>query len=153
MKNLMTITGNRKIIKIIYEKFLFRQIYEHVKTIDTTRPVTLVNDLDPDVDHAQQHSDIITINQYSGWYGAMGFLDTVVPDTTGIARRWYEKLNKPIIVTEYGCDTIEGLHAVKIQTGFYNCGFKFTNIRLTPILGQRTIKGNWSVTTLKLSIF
>lgn len=92
--------------------FWSRQIVEHVKSIDVTRPVTLVNYLSPDDDHAAKHIDIITINQYAGWYGAAGDLDTIVSDVTERMRWWYEKHNKPVIITEYGCDTIEGLHAV-----------------------------------------
>lgn len=102
--------------------FLSRQIVEHVKSIDTTRPVTLVSDLDPDVDHAVQYIDIITMNQYAGWYDSIGDIDVIVTDITSRMRRWYQKHNKPVVITEYGCDTIEGLHAVLF---YYNYTYTY----------------------------
>jgi beta-glucuronidase len=52
------------------------------------------------------------LNRYYGWYVASGDLATAERDLEAELEAWAEKYSKPIIVTEYGADTLEGLHSV-----------------------------------------
>ena len=63
----------------------------------------------PDTDVSARLSDVICLNRYYGWYEGG-------PDLREPAR-WlrkeleeWEKLGKPLIITEYGADTVAGLH-------------------------------------------
>ena len=55
--------------------------------------------------------DIICLNRYYGWYYDHGDLSVVYNDTKVEIEKYFNGFGKPIIVTEFGADTIEGLHA------------------------------------------
>lgn len=84
----------------------------HIKKLDSTRPVTVVNFQLPDADHSGQFLDIASCNLYYGWYFESGDLDIAILEVLKIAKRWNELHNIPVIVAEYGADTQEGLHSV-----------------------------------------
>lgn len=56
--------------------------------------------------------DIISFNKYEGWYNYPGQLDVVEKLIVERAEAWKKKYNKPVLMTEYGADTAEGLHLV-----------------------------------------
>lgn len=56
--------------------------------------------------------DIICFNRYNGWYQNPGRLDMITEKVINEATEWHEKYNKPVIMMEYGADTIVGLHVV-----------------------------------------
>jgi len=76
------------------------------------RPCTLVSVQmagGPDTDISAKLSDVICLNRYYGWYiGApdIGKAEIMLRDEL---RQW-ERLGKPVIITEYGADTVAGLH-------------------------------------------
>ncbi|RZB77459.1 Glyco hydro 2 C and/or CmcI domain containing protein, partial [Asbolus verrucosus] len=88
----------------------YKEVVTHIKSLDSSRPVTVVNNQLPDSEHSGQFIDIASCNIYSGWYSDTGDLDVVLPEVLAVARRWNELHNIPVIVTEYGADTQEGLH-------------------------------------------
>ena len=52
------------------------------------------------------------VNRYYGWY--LGFdLDEAEQGLEDELRAWADKHDKPILVTEYGADTIAGLHSAE----------------------------------------
>ena len=59
-------------------------------------------------------ADVLMLNRYYGWYVNTG-------DLEGAEHAWEEELRgwaqegKPIIITEYGADTLPGLHSVTPQ--------------------------------------
>lgn len=65
--------------------------------------------------------DIICFNRYNGWYQNPGRLDMKTEQVIDEASGWHARYNKPIIMTEYGADTISGLHMVKYITARYAC--------------------------------
>lgn len=80
---------------------------------DKTRPVTFViGPSDFSTEKAAQHADIICVNRYYGWYSDIGHIEVVDLQLTYDLTNWYKKFKKPIIVTEYGADTVTGLHVV-----------------------------------------
>ena len=60
--------------------------------------------------------DIICINRYYGWYTDHSDLSVVCSQMKEELGKWYNEYQKPIIVTEFGADTIEGLHACPSET-------------------------------------
>lgn len=88
----------------------FSAVYNHTKALDATRPVTLVVNVQYSQDHASQHFDIICFNKYFGWYQDPGHAELIHHQMLEYIRAWHKARNKPIIVTEYGADTVAGIH-------------------------------------------
>lgn len=75
------------------------------------RPVTLVtcqNDYTRDITSAKM--DIICANRYYGWYVFGGDLDAS-EEAMREEMRYWEKTGKPWMITEYGADTVAGVHS------------------------------------------
>ena len=89
----------------------FRQIVQLTKYLDNSRPVSAAINADVMKDHLAQFLDVIMINRYYSWYSDTGSLETIytrlVPDLT----EWHQKHSKPIMMSEYGADTVSGLHS------------------------------------------
>lgn len=62
--------------------------------------------------------DFICQNKYFGWYEDVGYLETVTPNFFGFFFEFHKKFKKPIILSEYGADTMPGLHQVKKWKNF-----------------------------------
>lgn len=60
-----------------------------------------------------QHLDVICFNRYNGWYRHTGALYDIVQKVVDEATQFHGH-NKPVIMTEYGADTIPGLHLVSV---------------------------------------
>jgi beta-glucuronidase len=56
--------------------------------------------------------DVISLNRYYGWYVANGDLKTAEMYLQGDITGWVDRIDKPIMMTEYGADTQAGLHSV-----------------------------------------
>ena len=50
------------------------------------------------------------INQYFGWYSDTGHLELIDRQMRNKLDLWYEKFQKPIMVSEYGAGTLPGDH-------------------------------------------
>lgn len=89
----------------------FRPLFDVAREADPTRPVGFVNVmLAPHGKcRVSQFADVIMLNRYYGWYVNTG-------DLVAAEKVWTEELTgwasegKPIIITEYGADTMPGLH-------------------------------------------
>lgn len=100
-----------------------RQLMDHARTLDPTRPVMFCGcDFDwagdPDKkgeaiieDLAVGDSDIMDIHNYPGWYDNFGQLDVGVEKFSKIIDLLYRKHRKPIMVGEFGAGAISGLHS------------------------------------------
>ncbi|MCG7338072.1 beta-glucuronidase [Staphylococcus sp. ACRSN] len=79
------------------------------------RPVTIVTLLtaQPEVCQVQDLVDVLCLNRYYGWYTQTGDLEAAKVALKKELDGWSEKQpNKPIMFTEYGADTLAGLHSV-----------------------------------------
>jgi beta-glucuronidase len=56
-------------------------------------------------------SDVICINRYWGWYVLGGQLDQALQKLDEELEDLWTRFSRPIIVTEFGADTVAGLHA------------------------------------------
>ncbi|XP_045536481.1 beta-glucuronidase [Papilio machaon] len=90
----------------------FGEIVRHVKSMDLSRPVTIAISQHYVADRAGQHLDVICFNRYNGWYTSTGSLSIITNNVVDEANAWHLKHNKPVIMTEYGADTIAGLHLI-----------------------------------------
>ncbi|XP_030751685.1 beta-glucuronidase-like isoform X2 [Sitophilus oryzae] len=91
-------------------KEYFRQIIQHIKNLDTTRPTTIVEAQGSGTTQASEFVDIVSFNRYNAWYSNEGNLDLVIENVVNEATSWNTVYNKPVIMQEYGGDTMAGLH-------------------------------------------
>ncbi len=91
----------------------FRELYDLARALDNTRPVTLVSMLPPDVETSFDFFDVVCLNRYYGWYVHPGQIEEGVERLSAELDAYYAKYHKPIILTEFGADTVPGHHAVE----------------------------------------
>ncbi|RFZ79577.1 beta-glucuronidase [Lacrimispora amygdalina] len=105
----------------------FKPLYDLAHQLDSqNRPVTLVacqNDYLRDI--TAPAMDVICVNRYYGWYELSGDLE-LAGEAFKNEMEYWQKIKKPWMITEYGADTISGLHSVlpnmwseEFQTEFY----------------------------------
>ncbi|HTH05903.1 MAG TPA: beta-glucuronidase, partial [Ilumatobacteraceae bacterium] len=82
--------------------------------LDPSRPVTIANVMfaTSETDRVADLLDVLCLNRYYGWYVATGDLATAEHHLRGDLEAWAGKYDKPIMLTEYGADTLAGLHSV-----------------------------------------
>ena len=88
----------------------FKEIIETMRSLDDTRPVTMVHTTGPDGDKVSQWLDVICVNRYYAWYTDHSHLEVIGLQLENEMNKWYNKYHKPIIMSEYGADTIAGYH-------------------------------------------
>lgn len=59
-----------------------------------------------------QFVDVVCLNRYYAWYSDVGHTEVIHLQLAEDFAGWRAKFNKPIMITEYGADTIAGLHQV-----------------------------------------
>lgn len=91
----------------------FAPLYELARELDPQkRPCTLVSvqiATTPETDVSSKLSDVICLNRYYGWYFGGPDLEEPAEALRRELQEW-EKIGKPVIFTEYGADTVMGLH-------------------------------------------
>lgn len=90
-------------------------LFADARKADASRPLTVVECGDPGLANPDDSQvadlvDVVCLNRYPGWYFDIGRLETIVPALQQDFETWWQRTGKPIIVTEYGVDTIAGLH-------------------------------------------
>jgi beta-glucuronidase len=91
----------------------FRPLFDVAREADPTRPVGFVNVMLAPYGKCRvsQFADVLMLNRYYGWYTFPG-------DLAGAEIAWEQELQgwasegKPIVITEYGADTLPGLHSM-----------------------------------------
>ncbi|KAJ9592379.1 hypothetical protein L9F63_015947, partial [Diploptera punctata] len=74
------------------------------------RIVSLVSCIRHILQNQGQVLDVIGMNRYNAWYSDSGHLEVITYDVRAEAEAWRNKYNKPVLMTEYGADTMPGLH-------------------------------------------
>jgi beta-glucuronidase len=94
----------------------FTPLIALARELDPTRPVGTVNMAFAPYgrDRLQALGDVVMINRYYGWYVHTGDLETAEKALQAELEQW-AAAGKPILVTEYGADTVAGLHSVVTQ--------------------------------------
>jgi beta-glucuronidase len=91
-------------------KPFFRNLYDLCKSLDPTRPVTVVSHVGVS-EESFEFLDLMCLNRYYGWYSESGQLDLGVSRLAEEIDAMHEKFRKPLIMTEFGADGIPGYHA------------------------------------------
>ncbi|AOS43080.1 Beta-glucuronidase [Lacunisphaera limnophila] len=88
-----------------------KKLVAHTRALDPTRLISAAMERhspadDPSTsiveDELAEVTDLVSFNQYIGWYVGM-------PDDCAKAK-WIINYNKPVIVSEFGADALQGLH-------------------------------------------
>ncbi len=86
-------------------------LIQHTKAHDGTRLISAAlethseNGISVVDDSIGEQLDIVAFNQYRGWYG--GTLHDA-PEA-----KWEVRFNKPVVISEFGGDALQGLHGLK----------------------------------------
>ena len=95
-------------------KEYFEPLIKLTKELDPQkRPVTVVTYLmsTPDRCKVGDIVDVLCLNRYYGWYVAGGDLEEAKRMLAAELKGWEQRCpNKPIMFTEYGADTVAGMH-------------------------------------------
>jgi beta-glucuronidase len=91
-------------------------IFSFARKLDKSRPITVPNCTRAGVDDPVfQFCDVISLNRYYGWYEFPGKLERAAEVLSGEMDEIYRKYKKPVLFTEFGADTIPGLHSTSDQ--------------------------------------
>lgn len=92
----------------------FEPLVDLTRELDPTRPLTFTSEGNAlvDTDLIVDMMDVISLNRYFGWYSYTGDLASAEQALESELVDWHNEKGKPIIMSEYGADTIAGLHAV-----------------------------------------
>lgn len=103
----------------------FAQVSAVARALDS-RPLTATLDLDTPAEYMGKYLDSIGLNHYYGWYGyGRGEMQAIQENLIKLFGR-YSKAHpgKPIWMSEYGSETIGGMHSVSVpypKLEFVNC--------------------------------
>jgi len=91
----------------------FEPLFALTRELDPTRPVGFVNVMLAPHGKCQVSDlgDVLMLNRYYGWYVNTGDLAAAEDAWRSELQQWATE-GKPIIITEYGADTMPGLHSV-----------------------------------------
>lgn len=92
----------------------FQPAIDLAKQLDETRPVTYVNVMFDTFEKCVVAPlvDVICLNRYWGWYEDHADLPNAAIHLEKELKGWTDKYNVPIIITEYGADTLAGGHSI-----------------------------------------
>ena len=105
----------------------FEAVVSHIRGLDDTRPIVNVTEqVKVEKDRVAHLFDAICLNCYYSWYSGLGNFNYIYPRLTTDFKAYHERHNKPLMITEYGTETIPGLHKLpetifteEYQTAFY----------------------------------
>ena len=92
----------------------FEPLAAEARRLDPSRPVGFVNVMlaPAEKDVISDLFDVLMLNRYYGWYVDTGDLHAAERALEAELNAWVGKHGKPMIITEYGADTLAGLHSV-----------------------------------------
>ncbi len=91
-------------------KEFFKNLFEKTKKLDKSRLITVVNMMGVK-EKAFEFCEVLCINRYYGWYLQPGMIDDACQSLSEEMDKLYDKYHKPILLSEFGADTIPGLHS------------------------------------------
>lgn len=94
----------------------WKEVFAYARSLDSSRPMTVPNCLRAGVnDPVFEFSDVVAINRYYGWYEFPGRLDHAVAVLNEEMDSLFATFRKPLMMTEFGADTIPGYHSTSDQ--------------------------------------
>lgn len=89
----------------------FKEAFDFVRTL-TALPLMIVENVTAEVNLVAQFADIIGINRYHGWYTDFSDLSVIDSQIKHSIHSYLDKFHKPVMLTEFGADTISGMHTL-----------------------------------------
>jgi beta-glucuronidase len=94
----------------------WKEIFSFARELDPVRPMVVPNCLRAGIDDpALEFSDVLCLNRYYGWYEYPGQLEHGLAMLGAEMDRIHGRYGKPMMLTEFGADTIPGLHSTSDQ--------------------------------------
>lgn len=93
----------------------FTDVFAYARTL-TKLPLTFANCMLAGEEKCFGLCDVVLINRYYSWYYDHGDTSVISGDLSREVEKIYAEVQKPIILSEFGTDTIEGLHALPSET-------------------------------------
>ncbi len=87
----------------------FKPVFEHARSL-TKLPLMIVEWVGAAENKVAQLADVIGINRYIGWYTDIADVTAIEAKLTRDLTNYHDKFQKPIMLTEFGADTISGFH-------------------------------------------
>jgi beta-glucuronidase len=93
----------------------FEPLVDLTRKLDS-RPVCFANFglATSEKDQISDLFDVLCLNRYYGWYESCGDLKIAESELEKDLVSWQQKYGKPMIITEYGADTMAGLHSASV---------------------------------------
>lgn len=92
----------------------FKALADLVRSMDSSRPITMITCKDVK-DQVMEYFDVVGANLYPGWYHLPGQIEEAKADLRRLLKEMYATFDKPIFITEFGADTIAGLHSLPAE--------------------------------------
>ncbi len=90
----------------------FPELVKYARTLDESRPITqVVNGLDAEPERIAHLFDVLMLNTYPAWYVKCGKYEEIDTLLRPFLEGFYAKYKKPILISEFGADSIPGLHS------------------------------------------
>ncbi|MBD3391578.1 MAG: beta-glucuronidase [Chitinivibrionales bacterium] len=101
----------------------FTGMVRFAKSLDSSRPVTFVTNTGPANERCAHVFDIICLNTYPSWYTGCGKYEDIERMLAPAVEGLWKKYRKPILISEFGADTIPGVHSehILMWTEEYQC--------------------------------
>ncbi len=96
-------------------KTYFEDVFAYTRTISDL-PLTFAESMPFEQDLCCHLCDFIMLNRYYAWYEFHGVLEGIHDALKTEITNFYQKYQKPIMMAEFGSDTIEGLHSVPSES-------------------------------------
>ncbi len=92
------------------------EVFAHARSLDGSRPLVVPNCTRATIkDPVLEFSDIICINRYYGWYEYPGRLEHAREVLEAEMDTLFRLYGKPLMMTEFGADTMPGFHSTSDQ--------------------------------------
>lgn len=134
----------------------FEPLVKLTRELDPSRPICFINVMFAtyDKDLISDLFDVLCLNRYYGWYMQMGDLEAAEIKLEEELLGWEKKYQKPMIMTEYGADTLAGMHSLhdlpwseEFQVRFYEM-YHRVHDRVTSMVGEQV----WNFADFQTSI-
>jgi len=92
----------------------FESVFKHIRAL-TSLPIMIVEWVGASSNKVAHLADVIGLNRYIGWYTDLENLSVIPEKLKKDLVLYHETFHKPIMLTEFGADTIAGLHTLPAQ--------------------------------------
>lgn len=123
----------------------FEPLVKLTRELDPTRLVTYTNltMVPASKERVADLFDVIGLNRYYGWYEYNGDLESAEKRLEEELKEWEGTFKRPLLMLEYGTDTVAGLHSVgdlpwseEYQSAFYDMSHRVFD-RVEAVRGEQ----------------